>query len=221
MREARTAVSADAAAGRGRPTRARRLGPALAALVVFAATAPLRADARLPGTLAGQLLVAAPDLPDPRFARTVIYLVRHDRTGAQGFVVNRPLGEMPLKALMEQMGLSAAGVDGTVRIQAGGPVEGFGVFALHTGDWTGPGTVAVDGGFAVTAQPDILRALARAEGPRRVIFLLGYAGWGPGQLEAEILDGRWLRAPADEALVFGPEHAAKWERARARQRIDL
>jgi putative transcriptional regulator len=165
--------------------------------------------------------VASPDLADPRFARTVVYLVRHDASGALGFVVNRPLGDMPLRVLMEQMGLSGAGVEGAVRMQSGGPVESSAVYALHTSDWTREGTLAVQGGFAVTARSDILEALARTQGPRRVIFLLGYAGWGPGQLEAEYRNGSWLRAPADETLVFGGDDDTKWERARARQRIDL
>ncbi len=173
------------------------------------------------GSLAGQLLVASQDLPDPRFARTVVYMVKHDATGAQGFVVNRPLREMPLADLMEQMGLSGEGVSGQVRLQAGGPVESFGVFALHTGEWSAPGTQAVTGGLSVTARPEILRALADAKGPRRVIFLLGYAGWGPGQLEAEMKEGYWLKAAPDEALVFEGDHETKWDRAKSRQRIDL
>jgi putative transcriptional regulator len=194
----------------------------LAALGILAgAAAFVPAQTPPPASLAGQLLVASPDLSDPRFARTVVYIIRHDASGALGFVVNRPLGDMPLRALMERMGLPGAGVDGAVRMQAGGPVGSSGVFALHTGEWTGPGTQAVQGGFAVTTQPEILQALARSEGPRRVIFLLGYAGWAPGQLEAEYGNGTWLRAPADEALVFGPDHDTKWERARSRQRIDL
>jgi putative transcriptional regulator len=166
-------------------------------------------------------LVAADDLPDPRFARTVVYVVRHDAAGAQGFVVNRPLREVSLASLMEQVGLPGEGVSGQVRLQAGGPVESFGVFALHTGEWSAPGTQAVAGGLSVTARPEILRAMADSKGPRRVIVLLGYAGWGPGQLEAEMKGGYWLKAAADESLVFDGEHDTKWARARSRQRIDL
>jgi putative transcriptional regulator len=122
---------------------------------------------------------------------------------------------------MERMGLSGAGVGGVVRMHTGGPVDSGAVYALHTSDWTGPGTLGVQGGFSVTTRSEILQAIAQAQGPRSVIFLLGYTGWGPGQLEAEYGKGTWLRAPADEALVFGSDHGTKWERARARQRIDL
>jgi putative transcriptional regulator len=192
----------------------------VAVLLSLLAGGPPRAQAQR-GSLAGQLLVASEDMPDARFARAVIFVVKHDAAGAQGFVVNRPLREVPLAALMEQMGLPGAGAPGQIRLHAGGPVESFGIFALHTGEWSTPGTRAVAGGFAVTAQAEILRALAESRGPRRVIFLLGYAGWAPGQLETEMKGGYWLKAGVDEATLFDPDHELKWDRARARQKIDL
>jgi putative transcriptional regulator len=222
MPEPRTpSPSGRAPAWRGRA--GRRAGLALvwlAASLSLAAGGSPRAQAQ-PGSLAGQLLLASEDMPDARFARAVIFVVKHDATGAQGFVVNRPLREIPLAALMEQMGLPGEGVAGQVRLQAGGPVESFGIFALHTGEWSASGTRAVPGGFGVTTQVEILRALAESRGPRRVIFLLGYAGWAPGQLEAEMQSGHWLKAAADEAALFDTDHERKWERAKARQRIDL
>jgi len=204
----------------------RRVARSAAALALFAVAlggidvSPGRSAEPRP-SLTGQLLVATADMPDPRFARTVIYMVRHDASGAQGLVVNRPLREIPLAALLEQAGVEGKGVKGTVRLHAGGPVEGLRVFVLHTADYTADGTLLVKDGIALTFQPDILHAIAEGKGPRRTLFALGYAGWAPGQLEAEMKTGAWVRASADEALVFDDDHDAKWDRAMARRKIDL
>jgi len=173
------------------------------------------------GSLAGQFLVATPEMQDPRFARTVIYMVRHDATGAQGLVVNRPLREIPLALLLEQTGIESRGIEGTVRLHAGGPVDVLRIFVLHTADYMSEGTLPVKDGIALTFQPDILDAIARGKGPRRALFAVGYAGWAPGQLEAEMKTGAWARASADEALIFDGDHDTKWDRAMARRKIDL
>ncbi len=171
--------------------------------------------------LGGQLLVATRQLQDPRFVRTVVYLVRHDASGAMGLIVNRPVGEMPLAMLMQQLGLDAAGASGTMRIHYGGPVEPGRGFVLHTTEYSSQGTLTVPGGLAMTFEPGILRVIADGRGPRRTLFALGYAGWAPGQLENEIGRGDWLTVTSDEALVFDQDYDKKWERATARQRINL
>lgn len=173
------------------------------------------------GSLAGQLLVATADMRDPRFARTVIYMVRHDATGAQGIVVNRPLGEIPLALLMDQAALESKDVHGTIRLHSGGPVDARRVFVLHTGEYTGELTLPVRDGITLTWDRDILLAIARGSGPRRLLFALGYAGWGPGQLEAEMKTGAWAKASADEAILFDSDDGSKWDRAIARRKIDL
>ena len=173
------------------------------------------------GSLAGQLLVATPEMPDSRFARTVLYMIHHDASGAEGLVLNRPLGEVPLAALLQQMRMQSEGVLGTVRLHSGGPVEGLRMFVLHTAEYTGEGTLLIKDGIALTLEPAILRAIAQGKGPRRAFFALGYAGWGPGQLEAEMKAGAWVRAPAAEALVFDTDYDSKWDRAMARRKIDL
>ena len=173
------------------------------------------------GGLAGQLLVATDDLRDPRFHRTVIYLVRHDATGALGLVVNRPLGDVPLARVLEQFGAQEREAAGTLRVHYGGPVEPGRAFMLHTADYAGRETQVIKDGVAVTAHPDVLDALARGQGPRRALFALGYAGWAPGQLEGEIRRGAWIVVPADEALVFDDAAARKWDRAMARRKMDL
>src|SRR5215510_10997500 len=96
-----------------------------------------------PGSLIGQLLVATSDMPDPRFAQTVIYMIRHDATGAQGIVVNRPIREMSLSLLLGQMGMETRGVQQTIRLHAGGPVDTMRILVLHTAGFTSEGTLAV------------------------------------------------------------------------------
>jgi putative transcriptional regulator len=219
----------DARNARSTSSRPRRL-IALAAVMVFTVVAlaahdltPSRSTeaADFRGSLAGQLLVATADMPDPRFARTVIYMVRHDATGAQGLVVNQPLGDIPLAMLLDRAALESKGVNGVVRVHSGGPLEPRRVFVLHTGDYSGELTLPVKDGIALTWDPAILLAIARGGGPRQLLFALGYAGWGPGQLEREMKSGAWGKAAADEAILFDSADESKWERAIARRKIDL
>ena len=172
--------------------------------------------------LAGQLLVATPELEGPTFTRTVIYMVRYDaRSGAMGLIVNRQLGEVPMAVLLKQSGLPSEGAKGSVRLHVGGPVEATRIVVLHTDDYTGPDTVKVGNGMAVTAEPSILQAVAKGKGPRRARFTLGYAGWAPGQLEAEMEAGYWIVVPSDAAIVFDDANETKWDRAMAKRRINL
>jgi putative transcriptional regulator len=171
--------------------------------------------------LAGQLLVARPDLRDPRFSRTVVYIVHHDAGGAMGLIVNRPIGEAPLSELLEQAGVEGKSVNGKIRVHFGGPVGAPRGFVLHTADYKIDGTEVVKDGIAVTAQPEILRAMGTGTGPRKSLFALGYTGWAPGQLEGEIKTGSWEIVPADKALVFDEDYETKWERAMARRTIRL
>ena len=174
-----------------------------------------------PGSLAGQLLVATPDLHDPHFDHAVIYMVRHDASGAMGLVVNVPLGDVPLATLLEQAGLDPAGVAGTIHLHAGGPVQRTRVFVLHTDDYATPDTLRVGGGLALTSHVDILRAVAAGTGPRRALFVVGYAGWGPGQLDGELSAGAWVHVTSDEGIVFDQADQTKWHRAFARRAINL
>ncbi len=172
-------------------------------------------------TLVGQLLVARDELRDPRFVRSVIYVVHHGATGAMGLIVNRPIGEASLSELVEQAGLDNTGIKGKIRVHFGGPVEPGQGFVLHTADYTIEGTEVIEGGIAVTARSEILRAIGTGTGPRQSLFALGYAGWAPGQLEAEIKAGAWEIVPADKMLVFDENADTKWERAMARRTLYL
>jgi len=188
-----------------------------------AAGAP-RAIAPAGQSLAGQFLVATETLRDPRFTQTVIYMVRHDGTGAMGLVVNRPGRDMPLAPLLRKFGLDDRGVTGSVRVHYGGPVEGGQGFMLHTAEYAAPGTERIAGDIAMTPAPGVLtvlRDIARGAGPRKSLFAVGYAGWAPGQLESEIEQGAWITVTADEALLFDEDYARKWNRAMARRRITI
>ena len=170
--------------------------------------------------LSGHLLVAMPSMQDPRFARTVIYMCAHSAEGAMGLVINQAIESLSFPDLLEQLGVDAAGTDDGTRIHFGGPVESGRGFVLHSADYVQEATLVVGGDFALTATVDILKAIARGSGPSRALLALGYAGWGPGQLDSEIKANGWLHVAPDDDLVFGPELDSKWERAIAKLGID-
>jgi putative transcriptional regulator len=172
-------------------------------------------------SLAGQLLVASPSMGDPRFARTVILMVRHDKTGAMGLVINRPVGERPFAELLRAFGEGAPEASGTVRIFVGGPVQPELGFVLHSGDYRRPETVAIGTSMAMTASRDIFHDMIAGTGPGKSLFALGYSGWGPGQLEGELAQNAWFTAPADVALVFDADREQVWELAMQRRTRDL
>jgi putative transcriptional regulator len=158
-------------------------------------------------------------MADPRFAESVIYLIRHDGTGAMGLVVNRPIAQGPLADLLKALGQKGETGDGTVRIHFGGPVESESLFILHSNDYAAKTTMFVGNGLGVSGGDDILQAIARGQGPRQTLFIFGYAGWGPGQLEAEIKSGAWFTIPAETALIFDDQAETKWDRATAKRKV--
>ena len=170
---------------------------------------------------AGQLLVAMPQMQDPRFAKTVIYLCAHTPEGAMGLVLNKLVDSITFPDLLEQLSIEPAISGEEIRVHFGGPVESGRGFVLHTADYQREGTLPINSGIALTATVDILRDMARGSGPRQTLLALGYAGWGPGQLDAEIQANGWLQVPADEHLVFGQDLEAKWELALAKLGIDF
>jgi putative transcriptional regulator len=170
--------------------------------------------------LTGQLLIAMPAMADPRFAQSVIYLCAHTPEGAMGLVLNRPLKRPSFEDLLRQLEVAPLPPARRIRLYAGGPVDNARGFVLHTTDWTGDGSLRVDEGLALTASLDVLKAIAEGGGPREGILALGYAGWGPGQLDAEIQQNAWLSVSADETIVFDGDHDTKWRRAFAKLKID-
>ena len=173
-------------------------------------------------SLTGQLLVAMPQMQDPRFARSVVYICAHSEdAGAMGLVVNKPLGSLTMGELFTQLDIASAVSANSRPVHYGGPVEAGRGFVLHTADYNEDATLVVDDNIALTATLDVLRAIGQGRGPRRSLFALGYAGWAPGQLDAEIQANGWLSVPADDAIVFDPDHDQKWQRALAKLGVDL
>jgi putative transcriptional regulator len=170
--------------------------------------------------LTGQLLIAMPAMEDPRFAHSVIYLCAHTPEGAMGLVLNRPLQRPKFDDLLRQLEVAPVPPARRIRLCAGGPMDNARGFVLHTTDWTGEGSLRVNDAVALTASLDVLKEIAEGRGPREGLLALGYAGWGPGQLDAEIQQNAWLSVPADETIVFDGDHDTKWRRALAKLNID-
>jgi putative transcriptional regulator len=206
-------------------TSTRRSFPSFAAIVVSALLmsqpAPIVAEPAPHVSIAGQFLVAAPSMGDPRFQRTVILMVRHDREGAFGLVVNRPFGERPLATLLDMLGEKETAAAGTVRLFAGGPVQPERGFVLHSSDYQRPDSVEINARVAMTSNRDILRDIGTGKGPMKSLVAFGYSGWGPGQLEREFGRRDWAVAPADFGLIFDEDRDKVWELAYAQRTQDL
>jgi putative transcriptional regulator len=162
-----------------------------------------------------------PTMSDPRFYQTVILMVRHDPSGAFGVVVNRPSQELSLASLLAAAGGGDGAAEGRVRIYTGGPVQPEVGFVLHSTEYKRPETLEIDGQIALTATREILRDIAKKQGPRLNLIAFGYAGWGPGQLEGELGHRVWFTAAADPTLVFELERDKVWEEATKRRTQDL
>jgi len=180
------------------------------------------------GYLDGQLLIAMPVMGDPRFERSVIYLCAHSSEGAMGIMVNRPAGSIDFPELLVQLNIinksdqiNLPGNAETMKVLRGGPVDTGRGFVLHSGDfYIANATLKIADGICLTATIDILKAIAKGEGPKHALLALGYAGWAPGQLENEIQENGWLHCDADAELVFGDELEDKYARALRKIGID-
>lgn len=173
------------------------------------------------GSLAGQLLIAAPDMGDPRFVQTVILLLRQDDSGAFGIVLNHPVDERSVSTLLEAAGDHANGIEGKLKVFAGGPVQPELGFVVHSPDYHDAATLAVGGEVAMTADKQILRDIGHHKGPKKVLFAFGYAGWGPGQLESEVARHDWFTTTGDPKLIFDDDRANLWDEAMARRTREL
>jgi putative transcriptional regulator len=197
------------------------LGVLLVTPMLFDAGLSKSEDARPGASLGGQLLVAMPEMSDSRFRHTVILMVRHNKDGALGIVINRPASELPVTKLLEALGLDSKGSEGSVRLFAGGPVQVDACFVVHSADYHRPGTVDIDGRVAMTTTPEVLRDIGHHQGPRQSLVAFGYAGWGPGQLEAELALGGWFTVPGDPKLVFDADRDKLWDEAMKHRTISL
>jgi len=171
-------------------------------------------------SLTNHLLIAMPGLRDPNFEHTVTFICEHSDKGAMGIVINRPV-DIDIREVFEQMKIPLEADVGKVPIYLGGPVEEQRGFVLHTGDRKWDSSLRVNDQLSVTTSRDILEAMARGTGPEQALIALGYAGWGGGQLEREMLDNAWLSAPAEQSILFELPPARRWEAAAGLLGIDL
>lgn len=180
------------------------------------------------GYLDGQLLIAMPVMGDPRFERSVIYMCAHSSEGAMGIIVNHPAGSIDFPGLLVQLDIIKTADQiklqedaEPMKVLKGGPVDTGRGFVLHSNDFfIQDATLNIDDGICLTATIDILKAIASGAGPRHAILALGYAGWGPGQLENEIQHNGWLHCDADPELIFGGDVEEKYLRALRKIGID-
>ncbi|WP_297369324.1 YqgE/AlgH family protein [Acidocella sp.] len=179
-----------------------------------------RDDKPAPCWLTGQILIAMPAMGDARFAQSVIFMCAHSAEGAMGVVLNKPLKNQKFPELLRQLGVQPAPPLREIALGAGGPVDDTRGFVLHTADWASTASLDVDGTHLLTASLDVLQAIAEGGGPAKARLVLGYAGWGAGQLEEEILQNSWLTVPADDAIMFDAKNEAKWARALGKLKID-
>lgn len=171
--------------------------------------------------LTGQFLIAMPALADPNFSHTVTYICEHNEHGSMGITINRPAGVV-LGDLYEQLGIAAEDPKAaSIPLFIGGPVEIDRGFILHDSNSEWLSTLRINDQFSITTSLDILEAIASGQGPDRALISLGYAGWGDGQLEAELKDNAWLSGPADPQLVFESEIDDRWRQAAGLLGIDL
>ena len=173
------------------------------------------------GYLSGQLLIAMPGMLDVRFSRSVIYLCNHNEHGAMGLIVNQIMEAVNFTDVLATMCIEAGHVEGARRVHYGGPVETERGFVLHSADYNCDETMQIKDSVSVTATVDILRLVASGAGPKNSLFALGYAGWGPGQLDAEIQGNGWIFGTAETDILFGDNNSDKWVLAASRSGIDL
>ena len=170
--------------------------------------------------LTGQLLIAMPGMEDSRFAHSVILLCAHTPEGAMGIVLNQPLAKPTFDALLRQLDVAPVPPARQIQLCKGGPVDHGRGFVLHTSDWTCDGSLVVDDNLALTASLDVLQEIASGGGPQQGLLALGYASWGPGQLDREMGENVWLSAPNKVDLLFDEDHETKWRRALGILRVD-
>lgn len=172
------------------------------------------------GWLTGQLLLAMPSLRDVRFAQSVIFICAHNEDGAMGLILNRLLRKPRFEDLMQQLGVEPFPPQRSLPISLGGPVDEHRGFVLHSNDWSGDGSLTISGEYSLSANLEVLQAIAGGHGPTRARLLLGYAGWGKGQLEDEIQQNSWLTAPPDDDIMYDTAYQTKWQRAFAGLKVD-
>lgn len=174
------------------------------------------------GFLHGKLLIAMPGMSDPRFEKSVIFMCQHSGTGAMGLIVNKPIEQITFRDLMQKMDIEVSPKTSARQVLFGGPVETDRGYVLHGNERGGrQSTMTITSEIALTPTVDMLRAIAEGRGPAQWLLALGYAGWGPGQIESEIAANGWIHCDADAAIIFGSEMDEKWRQAFGKLGADL
>jgi putative transcriptional regulator len=172
--------------------------------------------------LEGKVLIALPGMSDPRFERSVIYMCAHSNTGAMGLILNKPIEGLDFQELLRRLELPVSDTTPASAILFGGPVETGRGFVLHSGEYeAADSTLSISADISLTATLDILRAISEGRGPEKALFALGYAGWGPGQIESEIQANGWVHCDADASLIFDGNMDSKWSVALRKLGIDI
>lgn len=163
--------------------------------------------------LTGQIIVSMPSLEDERFYKTVIYMCAHSSEGSMGIIINKKIDYDLYPDLLEQLGIDKPLDKKKLFIRYGGPIESGRGFVLHSDDMIRKETLNIDKGVALTSTAEFFDDLSIGKGPKNSILALGYAGWAPGQLEAEILQNSWMSLPVDTSFLFDNEVSRKWTQA--------
>ena len=163
--------------------------------------------------LTGQIIVSMPSLQDERFYKTVIYMCAHSSEGSMGIIINKKIDYDLYPDLLEQLGIDKPLDKKKLFIRYGGPIESGRGFVLHSDDMIRKETLNIDKGVALTSTAEFFDDLSIGKGPKNSILALGYAGWAPGQLEAEILQNSWMSLPIDTSFLFDDEVSRKWTQA--------
>jgi len=172
-------------------------------------------------SLQGYFLIATAKMPDPRFQQQVVFVCAHNEEGAMGLVINQPIPDLCLADILESFGLSSSLKDFSP-VYLGGPVEKNSAYVLYSSDYQVVGNyLEVSSTVNLTREPVVLQDIAKGIGPRKYLFLLGYAGWAPGQLEEELRVDGWLTLPATDEVLFDVPDRQKWQKAAERFGIDI
>ena len=164
--------------------------------------------------LTGKVLIAMPGMGDPRFEHSVVFMCAHSDEGAMGLIVNKPAPEVALRDVLDQLEIKPGSAIASTPIHFGGPVEMARGFVLHSGEYTSRlQTLSLSEDFGMSATIDILEDISQGQGPAEALVMLGYSGWGPGQLEDEITRNGWLTCEATQDLVFRTPDSEKWAEA--------
>lgn len=165
--------------------------------------------------LTGKLLIAMPEMGDPRFARSVVLIAAHSTDGAMGLIINKPINDLRLFDLIAQIGVQKTSQGRNLAVHFGGPVDPARGFVLHSDDYLSSDPMHAGPGLLMSATQDVLKALSTGGGPQNALIAMGYAGWGSGQLEQELSANGWLTCDASDALIFDTHYDDTWSKALA------